>query len=257
MADSGEKKHPATESKLRKSREQGQWFSSPDLPAAATLAVGAILWSSAMPFFSDKVLILARSAWQAERIGAVEPFKVMEATSIQAAETAAIMVAMVMIAMFCVAGLIQFLQIGPMFSVKPLWNPTKLNPAEGFKKIFFTGKTYKKFALGMLKAIIMLGLAVTTVWRLAPNMFLAGRVGVGQTMALFNDAFSTFLYQAAVLSFVFGGADYMIQKTQFFNEQKMTDEELKDDMKQVQGNPEVKMHMRRMAMALMRGAKKH
>lgn len=249
----GEKKHPPTASKLKRLRDQGQWYSSRDLPAAATLGVGALLWSSAFPFFSDKAIILARSAWQTERLNSIDPFRAMEATAMEAAQAAAVMIGMVMIAMFCVAALIQFLQIGPMFSVKPLWNPSRLNPAQGFQNIFFKGQTYKRAAIGFVKAGMMLGLVLMTVWNTAPTLFMAARIGVNQTVKSFSGAFSTFLYQAAVLSVLFGAADYLIQRTQFFSDQKMTDEELKDDTKETEGNPEVKMHLRRKAMMLARG----
>jgi flagellar biosynthetic protein FlhB len=254
MSDqAGEKKHPPTQSKLRKLREQGQWYSSRDLPMGITLLVGAILWSSTLPMFSTRAVTLARHAWATERLASVDPFRAMEATIREAAEATALMVALVMIAMFCVTALIQFLQIGPMFSVKPLWRPSVLNPAQGFKQIFFRGQTYKKFALGMIKAVLMLGLAVFTVYNLSANMFLASRIGVDQIVRLFNSAFSTFLYQAALLSLLFGAADYLIQKIQFFEDQKMTDEELKEDTKETEGRPEVKAHIRMIGLRRLRG----
>jgi flagellar biosynthesis protein FlhB len=231
------------------------WFSSPDVPSAAKLGVAALLWSSALPFFSDRLVAVARSAWQAERIASVDPFRALEATTREALEAVAAMVAIVMIAMFCVAGLLQFLQIGPVFTVKRMWEPTKLNPAKGFQNIFFKGETYKKAVIDLIKAALMLGLAVSTVWRLAPNIFLSSRIGVDQTVKLFNTGFSSFLFQAALLSMVFAGADYMIKRVQFFKDQRMTDEELKKDQKEEQGDPEVKARMRHMAQARLRAGR--
>jgi flagellar biosynthetic protein FlhB len=242
--DSDGKKHEASSYKLQESRKHGRWFASRDLTAATVLATTALLWSAAFPFVSERAVAVARSAWQPERLASPEPLRAMEETVRQAAESAALMVALFLVGIFSVAALTQFAQVGPMFSADSLWRSENLNPARGFKRIVFGIETYQMTAIAMLKASLILALSIVTVWNMIANLFLASRIGVLQTAKVFNASFTTFLWQAAILSGLFGAADYLIRKRQFMRELRMTDKELKDEYRRFHGDPTVKQQIR-------------
>jgi flagellar biosynthesis protein FlhB len=248
--DGGDKKHPATHSKLRRLKEAGQWYASRELTASAMMGALALLWSSAMPWFSDRALFLVLSAWQPDRIASADPLHAFDETVRQSAATAALMVAVVVVAMFLVGALVRFLQVGPLFSTKPLWNIQTLNPFSGFKRIFFSSQTYLQAALGLLKAALMMGLVTASVWGAAPNLIRSVRLGPLGTVSVFQSMFTTFLWQASALYALFGGADYFVQRITFQRRNRMTDEELKEDTKNEQGNPESKMRMRELGFTI-------
>ncbi len=257
MAESsGEKKHPATENRLRILREQGQVAVSRELASAALLGTLAVLWPAAIRPFGEQALQLARTAWQPERLAAAEPLYAMNEQAAQAARTAGLMIGVVLLAMFCVAGLARFLQVGPMFSVRGLWQMEKLNPATGFKNIFFSGQTYRQAALGLLKAALVLGLVTNCIWSALPNLLLSMRLGALATVRVFDGVLSSFLWEASALYAVFAGADYLMQRQSFAKRTMMTDEELKQDQKDTDGNPEMKMHLRHLNIELMQHAER-
>ncbi len=242
--ESGQKKHEATPRKLEDLRRDGKWFSSKELNAAALIGGFAGFWSFAAAPLADRLLELARTAWDPARLGSAEPFHEMGKSFSYSASLAATILGVFLIALFCLAALSGFLQVGALFSVKPLLNIQKLNPATGFKNIFLRGHTYQRAAMGVIKAALMLFLVALTVRHAVENIILSSRIGLMATVRLFNSVWSGFLWQAALLLALFGMVDYLIEKRNFEKEQKMTDEELKKEQRDERGSPEFRAHRR-------------
>ena len=243
-SQAGEKKHPPTPEKLRKLRDEGQWYSSNELVAAAITAMFALMWSGGRKAIAHRLVEVARFAWSPERLASPDPLHTVEAAARQALGTLAVLVGSFLLALTVVSVLLKFLQIGPLFTVKPLLKPSRLNPFQGFQQIFFKGQTYQRAAINLVKAGVMTALVGIFCWQAAPELLASSRVGIEATLTVFSSRFTGFLWQAAVLYALFGGADYLVQRTNFMKEQRMTDEELKEDQKNTQGNPEAKMRMR-------------
>jgi len=254
----GEKKHPPTENRLRELRRDGVWYASRELTAAALLAVLALLWSVDLPGMSARALDLALLAWQPKSLSSPDPLHVCQETARQTGLTALLMIAIVMGSMFIIAALVRFLQVRAIFSVKPLWRIGNLNPASGFKRIFFTAETYQHAAIGLLKAGLMLGLVAVSLWRSLHDLIFSVRIGPIATVKVFQQVFAAFLWQAAGLYLLFGAADWLIQKTSFVKRNRMTDEELREDTKQTEGNPQTKMRHRTLRrLELIRALRSH
>jgi type III secretion protein U len=235
-----EKKHEATQSHLQKVRRRGQWFLSKEMTGAAVMAAGAVLWSGASGPLGTRLVELATVTWQPSRLAAPDLDHALGVTIQQTAETTAVIVGVLMLGFFVVALVTAFLQVGPMFSVNNLLRFERLNPGAGFKRIFFSGTTYKKTAINLAKAAIMIGLMALVVRSSLVNLSLSVRQGPVAVYRFFNGTFTAFLWQASALMILFGMADFMIERKQFLDEQKMDDEQVKEDMRQHQMSPEVK-----------------
>ena len=90
----------------------------------------------------------------------------------------------------------------------------------------------------------MLALVSVTIVNSAPAFEVTLRRGPLAAVKIFNKTFGTFLWQTAVMYIAFGAADYFLQKRDFLNAVKMTDEELRKDTKETEGDITVKMHIR-------------
>jgi flagellar biosynthesis protein FlhB len=67
---------------------------------------------------------------------------------------------------------------------------------------------------------------------------------------VFNNRFTVFLWEAGALYLLLGAADYLIEKRDFQKQNRMTDEELREDVKQIEGNIESRMRLRHLGYAI-------
>jgi flagellar biosynthetic protein FlhB len=128
---------------------------------------------------------------------------------------------------------------------------SKISPASGFKRLF-SKQAVANFAKGLIK-ITLLG-TVMTVLLWPQRGRLDALVGVdpakllAQTRSISLDLMTTVV---AILAVVAVG-DYFFQYRQWFERQKMSLREMKDEFKQTEGDPHVKGRMRQIRQARMR-----
>ena len=103
------------------------------------------------------------------------------------------------------------------------------------------------FGWELVKTVLKLGLLVAVIW--GPLTAWIGRLGaplgIGEAVAMTGSQVSTLLLRAAVLASLIAGADYAVIRFRTSRELKMTRRELKDELKQVEGDPLVKQQRRR------------
>jgi flagellar biosynthetic protein FlhB len=97
-----------------------------------------------------------------------------------------------------------------------------------------------------------MGLVVILVINSVPNLLRSVRLGPMATGRVFYDVVIDFLWQASALYLLFGVADFMMMRRSFMNDAKMTDEDLKEEQKDTEGNVAARWKFR--MMALMRAA---
>jgi flagellar biosynthesis protein FlhB len=127
----------------------------------------------------------------------------------------------------------------------------KLNPANGIKRLGFSA--------GGIDSIKMMVLVITLSFLsyrvVGANLLDAPRFA---RMSPFESGLAGWadverlLRQAAIAMVVFAGADYGLQKWRLLKSLKMTKEEVKDDFKLTEGNPEIKARVRRIQMTMAR-----
>lgn len=156
--------------------------------------------------------------------------------------------------MICAAGVAtSFSQVGFVLSGESL-NPTfeKINPFSGLKRIFS-----KRSLVEGLKAMAKMCLfgwiaysAVTSDW---------GKLVALSTMTPFDSAVSLgmiihgVLTKIAVTWLVISALDYFFQRKEVDNQLKMTKQELKQEMKEQEGAPELKMAMSQRRRRILKG----
>lgn len=127
----------------------------------------------------------------------------------------------------------------------------KLNPAQGFKRLGFSAggiDTLKMVLLVVVLAFLAYRVTVATIAesamfaRLSP--FDAGIRGW--------EAAARLLKQASIFLLAVGLADYGVQRWRLTKSLKMTKQEVKEDHKMTEGNPEVKSRIRRIQYAMAR-----
>jgi flagellar biosynthetic protein FlhB len=137
------------------------------------------------------------------------------------------------------------LQSGFNVSTSPLTPDfNRLNPANGFKKF-----APSRAGIDTLKAIVIASILSVLAWRVGKTLALdAGRLTWANPITSANrgwtDAVRLF-WQAGFALLAIGGIDFGLQKWRLHKSLKMTKQELKDEARSGEGNPEIKARVRR------------
>ncbi|MGF7535604.1 EscU/YscU/HrcU family type III secretion system export apparatus switch protein [Bacillus mexicanus] len=134
-----------------------------------------------------------------------------------------------------------FVQVGFLFSpeaAKP--NIKKLNPLNYFKQVF----NFKKSGFELLKNLIVFVVIVSVIYNVYLNnahhfqefLLLSWFDSLQQFQKILNEL----LIKLGVVFVVIGVVDYIFQKFQYEDNLKMKKQEVKDELKNQMGNPEVR-----------------
>lgn len=145
---------------------------------------------------------------------------------------------------FIVAFLSDFFQVKWQITSKPLMPKlSKLSPINGFKKIFSVNSLIE-----LLKSILKIGLVVIVVYNYikdrAEYIFFLYDMPLLQALRLVGDFVIDLGIRISVVYVVIAAADFIYQKVKFKKDMMMTKQEVKDEYKQQEGDPQVKGKIR-------------
>jgi flagellar biosynthetic protein FlhB len=254
MADE-DKQFEASQHKLRRVRKEGQVVKSKDFSTALFLVVMFSFLYYIAPFIWDQIAKLFVLIYEQipnkhlDDIGLQYIFLLTMVSSV-------LIVGPVLLVSFLISIIGDLIQVGPLFTGTPLIPKLdKLNPAKGFKNIFFSIKTYFELAKNIIKVII-LGLVGFFVYQ-AHIPAILNLCAVENTFSIlyeFGKMIVEFVVKACILFFVIAGADYLFTKWKFLKDQKMSFKEIKDEYKNTEGDPHVKAALRQRRMQMLQQA---
>lgn len=149
----------------------------------------------------------------------------------------------IMMALAIVANFVQHAPLVSYESITP--KLSKISPLSGFKRLFGM-----EALVNFLKGLIKLGLVgviiFLTVWPERDRLETMMTADVAVTLQIFMEL-GMKLFWAAVLGIaVIAGADYFYQRHKWFGRQRMTLQEVKDEYKQMEGDPHIKGKLRQL-----------
>ncbi|MES0810958.1 flagellar biosynthesis protein FlhB [Roseibium sp. SCPC15] len=155
-------------------------------------------------------------------------------------------VPLIVLVIMAVAGnLVQHQPLLTAETIKP--KLSKVSPASGFKRLF-SSESLVNFAKGMAKISIVGAIMVAVMWphRDEADIMIFAEVGVilPEARVLILQLLAAIL---AVMTVV-AGADFVYQRHKWFNKQKMSLREVKEEYKQTEGDPQVKGKIRQLRM---------
>ncbi len=245
-----EKTEQATPRKRAKAREDGQVAKSQDLTAAASLAAAMVL----LYLFGQHIFVVMLAATRS-LLGhefAANPTRLddLGAMSGYAGSIALHALAPILLGLALAALLASFGQVGFLLTSKPLVPKfSKLNPLKGAKQLvnLRAGVRFLQ-SLGKLAVVIGVGYAFI-VWQLPAILTMPG-LEPAQAMGLAAWLVFKLAIVLSVLLIVLAIADYAYQKWQQSEDLKMTKEEVRREMKDMDGDPLVKQRRARVARQL-------
>lgn len=239
----GEKTEPATSKKLSDARGEGQVCKSRELDQAVMLVglfltlkiTAALMGSTFLEVFSD-VYNKIPDTEAAKELTTTVAMSYLQHVAVQSLKLAGPFFA----AGFLIAFLVNLVQVKWKVSTKPL-KPRldKFNPINGFKRMFSKDSLFELLK-SVVKIIMIAVIAYTTVRSHAEELFLLYRITLNQAIAQIGSLVIDVGLKIAYVYCVVGAVDYVYQRHKFNEDMKMTKQEVKDEMKNSEGDPQIK-----------------
>ena len=245
--DGGEKTEPATPRKLEKAREEGQAPRSQDLNTAFLLIVlfgGLRIFGG---YMVDTIYGIFRYSYQSISEYTAEEFTTGRSMNLFSYGIREIILIILPIIAFglLTAFVVSLVQVKWKVTLKPLMpKPSKISPISGFKRMFSKDKLFE-----LLKAIVKIGILFYVVysslrdeWGLIINIY---QLDLVSAVSLIVDSVLNVSLRICIVFLIIAFADWAYQKHKFGNDMKMTKQEVKDEYKNTEGNPQIKGQIRR------------
>ena len=241
----GEKTEPATEKKLSDARKEGQVAKSKETSTAVGLlvlflALKVFVGTMGREFIENFSFVysqLSDYTKHPEGVIEVRDFCVL----INSMMLRMLIILLPIMGIGLVAGfIVELVQVKWKPTAKPLQPKfSKLNPLKGIKRIFSKEKLFE-----LLKSVIkllMIGYVVySTLIDQIPTLFLLYDIKLIEAIKTFGNMAINLGIKISAFYCIIGAADYMYQKWKFAEDMKMTKQEVKDEWKNAEGDPEIK-----------------
>lgn len=245
----GEKTEPATEKKLREAREDGKVAKSKELTSAFDLIVLFLVLKIFISWVGGGFIEAYQYVYKTipEFVTAMSAEASVHEVSVYLQSIFWMMLKLVAPFFafgFVVTIIISIIQVGWKVSAKPLKpKGDKFNPISGFKRIFSKDSVFELFK-SILKIGVVIYVAYISIRDEADDIFILYDMPLNQALALCGDVIINAGLKISLVYLVVGLADFIYQKHRFNEEMKMTKQEVKDEYKNTEGNPEIKGRQR-------------
>ncbi|ACL70419.1 flagellar biosynthesis protein FlhB [Halothermothrix orenii] len=240
---SGEKTEKPTPRRLRKARQQGQVAKSQELSSAFTLMGGFLVL-----FFIIKNIIYSLTNRMSYFLSLEAYNKINDVNSlyilIDSFYFIARLISPVLLASAIIGLVVNFLQVGPLF-VPDLIKPDlkKINPISGFKRLFSL-KSVVELIKSLFKIAIVAILAYLQLKNSWQTLINLSRQGITEAVAYLGHLIFKVAITIIICLVVLGIADYIYQKWEYIRNLKMTKQEVKEEHKEIEGDPRIKSKRR-------------
>ena len=245
----GEKTEPATDKRLRDARNEGKVAKSKEISSAIDLIVLFLLLKVFISFMAENFFSAFRVFYNKipevldESIGGI---------SLQTANTllqVLILYLLKIMAPFLLIGLIVsvifgIVQVGWKVTAKPLKpDLKKFNPVNGFKRIFSKDSLFE-LVKSIVKLVVIGVVAYKSIQSHEQQLFILYDIPLMQAVILCGEIIIDTGLKISVVYLLIGFADWIYQKFKFKEDMKMSKQEVKDEYKNTEGDPQIKGRQR-------------
>ena len=236
---SGEKTEDATPRRKEDARKEGNVAKGKEISQAFTLLASFLLLYFLMQqmFFT---MITEIRYYFTELI--TSPFSIDNAYNIllTAFMKAIRAISPVMVVTAAAGVLVNFLQIGPLFTTKSLVpDLKKINPIKGFKNIFSLRSLMELFK-SLFKLAIISAIAYNILVKNIEVFQKTLHQGLRQSLVVISDLISTMAFSIITAIMVLGIIDLIYQRWQHNKDLRMSKYEVKQERKEMEGDPMIR-----------------
>ncbi|MEW5919730.1 MAG: flagellar biosynthesis protein FlhB [Bacillota bacterium] len=252
FAEGEDKTEQATPHRLREARKRGQVMKSMELNAAINMAGMAFFFLLFWPFFQNGIFAMLQHFLRTLPVEAAAgdlPIMLVMRLSLQHYMK---LVLPFLLAAFFTGFIANVMQVGFLISteaIKPQLN--RLNPVEGFKRIL-SRRSLFELVKSVLKVVIFALVCYFYLRsQLQPMLLLLGQEP-GVTARLLGKILVGLAFRVAAVFFMLALIDFIYQRHEYLKNLRMSRREIKDEYKQLEGDPHVRSRLRERQRAIAR-----
>lgn len=238
-----EKTEPATPRKREQSRKKGDVAKSKELGMIAVLSAGVLfLYFNVQGMVMDLGSLIEHTFLYIPDIK-THDHNVLDYLNKNAWNFLKFLMPM-MIVLCVVAILVNYVQSGFIWSVEPLApKASKIDPLQGTKRMF-SKRSLVELAKSMAKVTIVGWAAYSTLREEFHNLIPLMYQEKGQIVAMLGQASLKVVIRSFMVIIILAILDFIYQKWEHEDKLKMTKQEVKDEFKQTEGDPQVKSRIK-------------
>jgi len=240
--DEGRTEDP-TERKIRKAREEGKVAKSGDITSALVMLCGLL----ALFAFSGSIVQIIADMMRYFITAAVSDTGNVFVGFNTAGNYLFRLIVPVMMVCFLAAFLGNVVQVGFVFSTKPItpdFSKISLNFSRWIQKAFLSTEALFNFFKSVTKIAIIVLLAYVSIRNEIPRLVNATKLPPLDAMSLVGGIAIRMMLGAAILMLAFAVPDYFFQRKQHRDSLKMSKHEIKEEFKETEGDPLIKSRLR-------------
>lgn len=246
MADDQEKTEEPTSKKIEDARKEGNVPKSQDASGVLTLFVAILALLMLFPFMSEHMVTLVRyyfsligSELHKQNMLDIALFTIKEF----------MLIVMPLSVAVAVAGIIAALsQFGFLFTTKAIMPDfKKINPIKGIANLFSMKKVIESVKI-TFKSFTTLGVGFVFFFYFVLELPTVVLFSLGEQMSWLVDKMLIIAFVMLLIIFIYAVIDVIIVRKQYFDGLKMSKQEIKDEMKNMEGDPLVKSKIRQIQM---------
>ncbi|WP_166667383.1 flagellar biosynthesis protein FlhB [Hypnocyclicus thermotrophus] len=242
---SGDKTEEATPKRRQEARKKGQVAKSQDLGQIATLLVGIIVLRYSNTFFLVNINNYVSKQLSNLTFKELTQEKILEIIS-EFTEMFFTTVFPILISVLAIGLIINYVQVGFIFTLESLKiDLNKINPLNGLKQLFSIKKIIE-LTKTIIKLILIGFYAYYEIKDKLEESLKAPFFSVENDFILMLNLCFSVIIKISVALLIVALIDYMYQKWEFEKGLKMTKQEVKDEFKQTEGDPQIKSKLRQM-----------
>ena len=244
--DQGDKTEAPTPRRRQEAREQGNVARSQDLTVALILLGMMLMLHSTGPKLVDALKTLVRDMLSPDSLSDLSASSA-GGGMLRAVHSVGVAMAPLLLGVVLVAVVGNLAQVGFNFNPARLQpNLGALNPARGLGKIF-SGRNPAQLLISLLKMVVLSLVAYSAVHSHLDDIMGVQQLSFGQIFGLGAMLVYSIALRVGAVMLVLSIADYAYQRWRLEQELKMSKQEVKEEMRRMDGDPKIKQRRRQIA----------
>jgi len=243
--DQSSKTEQPTSRRLRQGRERGQVAVSQDVKTWGVLTASALAFALVVPSSCRQLMQVMVQFIEASDVMQVGQENASTAAASLVFDVFWVISPMILIIMIAAAG-------ATLAQTGLIWAPSRIAPEfsrvsilKGLQRIF-SWNGLLEFSKGILKIAIVATVFVVVAWPVLGHLDVFPAISPAGAIVQLDDLLLKLISGTAVVMIFVAGADYAVQRQLFLQQMKMTQQEVRDEYKETEGDPHIKSRIRQL-----------
>ena len=240
-----------TSKRIKEARKKGNVAKSQEVSVAATILSGMVIAYFWFDNLGREMMEVFRFFFSTAILEFEPDQSNVYSLFLRVAARIAVMILPIMLVVGFSVFIVLRIQVGKLWTTKP-FKPDlkKMNPISGVKRLFFSLQTFTRLGKSLLKAVVI---------GIAPFMVVKGELDTFPSL-YYVDAFTLSSYilhmglkmviYALLPMVIIAVVDLVYARWDYIEKLKMTKQEVKDEMKQMEGDPHIKQKQKQKMMQM-------